>query len=224
MKKFITYTLLSLATATTAFAQKDADAKTILNGVTAKYHTYTNVKADFTLSITDPQAGVKQVQSGTLVTQPKDDKFRMTMYSPDSKTEVAQELISDGKTQWTYLKKDKEVQVSNVDKSGEGMSPAKLFTMYEHGYKYVFTGTQSVGGKICQVIDLSPEDANNEFFKIRLYIDKAKKQIYTATVFDKGGARYAYTVNSFTVNAPVKDEVYTFDKKNFPGVEVVDLR
>ena len=42
-----------------------------------------------------------------------------------------QELFSDGKSQWTYLKKDKEVQVSNVDNSGDAINPAKIFTVYE---------------------------------------------------------------------------------------------
>ncbi len=97
--------------------------------------------------------------------------------------------------------------------------------MYEHGYKYLYTGTQKINGKVYQVIDLSPEDDKKEYFKIRLLIDKLKKQIYSALfIFDKNGNKYNYTLRSFITNTPVMDNTFTFDAKEHPGVEVVDLR
>jgi predicted metal-dependent phosphoesterase TrpH len=49
-----------------AFAQKDVDAKKILNQVSAKYRSYNVVKADFTFTYEDKQASTKDSQSGTL--------------------------------------------------------------------------------------------------------------------------------------------------------------
>lgn len=224
MKKATLYIALIIFTATHAFAQQDAKAKAILSQVSAKFKTYITVKTDFAFTLDNPQAGGKQTQGGTLLTTPKSGKFKVTMFDPDNKTEVEQEIISDGKTQWTYMKKDKEVQVNNAAKADEELNPSRLFTLYEHGYKYIYTGDQKLNGKTCAVIDLSPEDANKAFFKIRLFIDNVKKQLYSATMFDKGGSKYTYTLNTITPNIKIADDTFTFDKKAHPGVEVVDLR
>ncbi len=225
MKKLFIFSVLSLLTSYT-FAQKDVAAKDILNRVSAKYRTYDVVKTDFDFTLDNKQAGIKETQSGTLIAKSKANKFRVTIYSPEStaKQDVAQEIISDGKTQWTYLKKDNEVQVNNVDVSGEGLNPAQVFTIYEHGYKYIYNGETKVDGKVYQEIDLTPEDINKSFFKVRLLIDKVKKQIYSALIFDKNGNHYTYTLKSFVPNPPVSESLFSFDAKAHKGVEVVDLR
>jgi len=225
MKKLFIFSVLSLLTSYT-FAQKDVAAKDILNKVSAKYRTYDVVKTDFDFTLDNKQAGIKETQSGTLIAKSKANKFRVTIYSPEStaKQDVAQEIISDGKTQWTYLKKDNEVQVNNVDVSGEGLNPAQVFTIYEHGYKYIYTGETKVNGKVYQEIDLTPEDISKSFFKVKLLIDKVKKQIYSALIFDKNGNHYTYTLKSFVPNPPVSENLFSFDAKAHKGVEVVDLR
>lgn len=224
MKKVITYITLFLIGINCAFAQKDTQAKTILAQLSSKYRSYNVVKTDFTFVLDNPHAGAKETQNGTLTANSKNGKFKVTMFNPGSKTEVEQEIMSDGKTQWTYLKDDKEVQVNNASKTDDELNPARLFTMYEHGYKYLYTGDQKVNGRLCQVIDLSPENSDKTFFKIRLMIDKARKQLYSALLFDKGGNRYTYTLNTFTPNVQVPETLFAFDAKAHPGVEVVDLR
>ena len=225
MKKLFIFSVLSLLT-TYTFAQKDAAAKDILNKVSAKYRTYDVVKTDFDFTLENKQAGITETQSGTLIAKSKANRFRVIIYGPQSaaKQEAAQEIISDGKTQWTYLKKDNEVQVNNVDISGEGLNPAQIFTIYEHGYKYIYNGDTKVGGKSYQEIDLTPDDINKSFFKVRLLIDKLKKQIYSALIFDKNGNHYTYTLKSFIPNPPVSENTFNFDPKAHKGVEVVDLR
>lgn len=225
MKKKILLPILIILTAGYASAQKDADAKAILNKVSQNYKAYDVVKTDFTFALDNPQAGIKDTQNGTLTAKSKTNKFRVTIYGQEAgKAVVNQEIISDGKTQWTYLKKDKEVQVNNVDISGEGLNPAQVFTIYEHGYKYLYTGEIKMGGKIYQQIDLTPEDDKKSFFKVRLTIDKVKKQIYSALIFDKNGNRYTYTLKSFKPDVKVPDNTFSFDAKAHPGVELVDLR
>lgn len=70
---------------------------------------------------------VKETQQGTLYVKANANKYKVAMTNQD--------LISDGKVQWTYLKNDQEVQISNVD-SGDAINPAKIFTIYEKGFKY----------------------------------------------------------------------------------------
>lgn len=226
MKKLLLLTILTLLSAGYTFAQKDVAAKDILAKVSAKYKMYDAVKTDFVFTLDNQQAGVKETQTGTLIAKSKVNKFKVSLYGADAanKNIAQQEIISDGKTQWTYLKKDNEVQVSNVDNSGEGLNPAKIFTIYEHGYKYIYTGEKKIGGVIYQEIDLTPEDDKKSFFKVRLEIDKVKKQIYSALIFDKNGNKYTYTLKTFVPNIAAPDNTFTFDPKAHKGVEVVDLR
>src|ERR1700748_915463 len=167
MKKlFILFLLTTSATYT--FAQKDAAAKTILNEVSAKYKLYDVVKTDFEFTLNNQQAKVTETQTGTLIARSKTNKFKVTLYGADAsaKQDINEEIISDGKTQWTYLKKDNEVQISTADNSEEGFNPARIFTMYEHGYKYIYNGEVKAGGGTCQEIDLTPDDIQKPFFKV----------------------------------------------------------
>jgi len=71
---------------------------------------------------------------------------------------------------------------------------------------------------------LTPLDAKKPYFKIRLSIDKAAKQLANVVIFDKNSSTYTYTITSFTPNAKVPESTFTFNAKNYPGVEIVDLR
>lgn len=224
MKRLLLFSFITTFTISYAFAQKDAEAKKILNQVSAKYRSYDVVKADFTFTVENTQANTKDTQTGTLIAKSKANKYKMTIYSPGDRSVTDEEIISDGKSQWTYVRKNKEVELTEVDKSSESLNPAQIFTIYEKGYKYIYTGDAKIDGKLCQVIDLTPEDDKKPFFKIRLSIDKAKKQIFSAMIFDKNGSRYNYVVRTFTPNVKVPESTFTFDKKNYPGVELVDLR
>lgn len=227
MKKLALLALVSLSIYAPVFAQKDAEAKAILSQVSQKYKAYDAVKSDFTFTLDNPSAGIKETQTGTLLARSKANKFKVTLFGKDAsgKPAVAQEIMSDSKTQWTFLKKTNEVQVNAVDNSNnEALNPAHIFTIYEHGYKYLYTGDQKVSGVTYQIVDLTPEDANKVFFKIRLMIDKVKKQLYSALIFDKNGTKYNYTITSFAPNFKVADNAFAFDAKTHPGVEVVDLR
>lgn len=208
--------MVVVACTTYTYAQTDAKAKAILAEVSKKFKAYNNVKTDFTFTLDNTKANVKETQQGTLYVKANSNKYKVAMTN--------QELISDGKSQWTYLKKDKEVQVSTVDNSGDGINPAKIFTLYETGFKYIYTGDEKVGAKTYQMIDLSPIDTKKSIFKVRLSIDKAAKQIAKAMLFDKNGNKYTYTVKTFTPNVNMPESTFTFDAKKYPGVEVVDLR
>ncbi len=224
IKKLFIYTALVLSSVS-AFAQKDVEAKKILDAVAAKYKVYNTIKTDFTFTVDNQQAGIKQTQTGTLITQPKANKFKITLFKAGTSADVQQEIINNGKTQWTYLKAEKEVQVADVNTAGgDSFNPAQLFTLYQKGYKYLFTGTQKISGKLYQMIDLTPEDSKSPFFKIRLAIDKTTRQIYSAQLFDNAGGKYTYLLRSITPNAPATESTFAFDAKAHGSFEMIDLR
>ncbi|HWW40445.1 outer membrane lipoprotein carrier protein LolA [Pedobacter sp.] len=197
-------------------AQPEAKAKSILAEVSKKYRSYDVVKAEFVFTIDNPEAKVKESQKGTLYVKANANKYKMSMDDKD--------LISDGKSQWSYLKADKEVQVSNVDNGSDALNPARIFTMYEKGFKSIYTGESKSAGKVYQMVDLAPNDIKKPYFKVRLSIDKIAKQISGVVIFDKNGNKYTYNVKSFVPNVKVPESTFIFDAKKYPGVELVDLR
>ena len=197
-------------------AQSETKAKAILAEVSKKYKSYDVIKTDFSITVNNPQAKVNETQSGTLYVRSKANKYKVIFED--------QELISDGKSQWTYLKEDKEVQLTDVDNSAKGLNPAKIFTIYEKGFKSLYTNDSKANGKIYHHVELSPIDPKSSFFKIKLKIDKVSKQIVNAVVYDKNGSHYTYSINTFTPNVKVPESTFAFDAKKYPGVEVVDLR
>ncbi len=209
------FTLVLLALGLNTYAQSDAKAKAILADVSKKFRAYDVVKADFSFSYLNRQNNHKEAHNGTLYVQSKTNKYKVVL--------PQQEVISDGKSQWTYLKEDKEVQISEVDNSEDALNPAQIFTLYEKGFKYVLTGESKQNGKTYQNIELAPL-ATRSFSKIKLSVDKAAKSISSFTVFDKNGSIYTYTIKSLVPNVKVPASTFGFDKTRYPGVEIVDLR
>ena len=196
------------------FAQGDKKAKDILSGVSSKYRSYKSMKADFSYTLENPTAKIKETQSGSIILSGA--KYRLAI--------AGQEVICDGKTIWTYMKEAKEVQVNTVDPAEGGIKPNEIFTMYEKGFLYKFVDEKKVGGKVQQNIELTPTDKSKNFFKIKLTVDKASKQIVKSVIFEKTGNRYTYAIKEFTPNFAVNAGTFMFDAKKYPGVEVVDLR
>ena len=216
MKKLLIGALIIIGSGLTAFAQSEVKAKEILAEVSKKYRTYDVIKTEFSYTLENPQAKIKETQSGTLFVRSKVNKYKVIL--------KGQELISDGKNQWTYLKADKEVQLSELDNSSDALNPAKIFTIYEKGFKSVYTNDTKLNGKTLHNIDLTPIDSKRSFFKVRLQIEKLTKQITNAVIFDKNGNKYTYTIKTFTPNVKVPESTFAFDSKLYPGVELVDLR
>ncbi len=197
-----------------AIAQGDKKAKDILTGVSAKYRSYKSMKAEFSYTLENPQAKIKETQVGNIILS--GSKYRLGI--------AGQEVICDGKTIWTYMKEAKEVQVNDVDPDAEGIKPSEIFTMYEKGFLYKFVDEKKVGKQTLQNLELTPTDKTKNFFKIKLTVDKATKQIVKSIIYEKTGNRYTYAIKTFTPNFAVNTSTFSFDTKKYPGVEVVDLR
>lgn len=201
-----------------ALAQSDAAAKTLLDKVSEKYAGYQTVQADFTIKASQGnEQGTAYSDKGTLLMQSTTNKYHISM--------AEQDLISDGKSQWTVLKEVKEVHVSDVDDSSQAISPTNIFSFFDSGYKYVSAADERDGSASLHVVELSPEDPRkSQYFKIKLRINKADNLIQDVTVFDKNGTRYTYEIKNFKANPTVTPNKFAFSAQAYPGMEVVDLR
>ena len=93
------------------------------------------------------------------------------------------------------------------------------------GFKFLFTGdSKSKAGKTIHNIELTPLDSKRSYFKVKLQIDKASKQITQAIIFDKNGNRYTYSIKAFAPNVKVAETFFTFDVKKYPGVDYAEIK
>jgi len=220
MMKILPYCLL-LFLSLNAFSQNnklgtsDPDAKSILDQVSAKFKTYKTVTANFTLSITNAAGKAEGTKKGLVYM--KGSKYRVNL--------SGQEIYSDGNNIWTYDKSANEVQLTKFDPSSNTITPQKMFTnFYDKDFLYKLNGETKQGRKTIQEIELTPVDKTKTFFKVLVDIDKASKNIVSTKVFEKNGNRYIYTVTSIKTNSTLPESLFVFNSKNYPNVEVVDLR
>lgn len=197
------------------YTQTDKAAKSLLDKVSQTYETYKTIQAEFSLDIKQAQQA-NHMESGTSYMDKPAGKYHIAMNDQD--------IISDGKTQWMILKDVNEVQITDVDHSSEAISPTNIFSFYKEGYKYVSSTDEQVGGRQLAVVELTPEDTNAPYFKIKLRVDKKTYQIHDVTIFDKGGNRFTYTIKSVKANPKLDDGKFIFRATDYPGVEIVDLR
>ncbi|TMI91796.1 MAG: outer membrane lipoprotein carrier protein LolA [Bacteroidetes bacterium] len=199
------------------FAQtrNDPDAKKILDAVSAKFKSYKAVQASFTYKVENADGKTISSKKGTVFM--KGTKYRVSF--------VGQEIFCDGNNVWTYDKASNEVTITKLDVSSNTLTPQKLFTnFYDKDFLYKLNGEKKVGGRTMQEIEMTPNDKTKTFHKVYLMIDKNAKTIYSTKVLEKAGNRYSYAVNTLNGNANIADSKFVFNKKDYPGVEEVDLR
>ena len=204
------FTTLLIAFSTTLFAQ-DQVAKDVLDRLSATTKSYKNMTVGFDFIFENKNQNINEKQKGILVLQ--EEMFRLEMDE--------QIIINDGESQWIYLADMNEVQIMEHDPEEQMMSPNKLFTIYEEGYKYIYVGAEAEKGKRLQIIDLFPEESG-AFMKVTLAVDAAKNQLHKITMHDKNGGTYAYLVTSFKSNTAIAP--FIFKTVDYPGVEAIDLR
>ena len=195
--------------------KNDPDAKKVLDGVSAKFRTFKTAKATFTYKVENSAGKALSTKNGSVFM--KGIKYRVLI--------VGQEIFCDGSNIWTYDKSANEVTITKFDMETNTLTPQKLFTnFYDKDFLYKLNGEKKQGTKVIQEIEMTPTDKTKAFHKVYVYVNKANKTITGTRVLEKSGSRYNYTVNTLTPNTTIADSYFVFDTKNYPGVEVVDLR
>ena len=209
MKKLL-FLVIVAALNMTAFAQTDKKATAILDEVSVKTKAYKTIKVEFTYAMDNAKQKIHDKFKGTLLS--KGDKYKLTA--------AGQDVISDGKTVWTYLKDTKEVQINSIGEDDDAFTPTKLLSGYNKDFKSKFI--EEKGNE--QFIELYPLKKGKSFTKVQLTIDKNKKQISKFVIYDRNGSTFTYLVDKFVTDQPIADNVFTFNKAEHPGVEINDMR
>ncbi len=137
-------------------------------------------------------------------------------------------VISDGKTLWMILDRNKEVQINDVPDPADDdviLSPASLFSLYEKDdFAFFLVGQTTENGKVVQKIEFKPLDQEADYSKLRLTVVKGSNEFVSVIAFGKDGSRYTITVDKLTPNKSLAAGLFTFKKGDYPDYYVEDLR
>ncbi len=193
-----------------AFSQGEI-AKQILDDLSEKGKSYTDITAEFTLNYSEKE--IDENSEGKIWI--KEDMYKLDMSSNLS-------IINNGETLWYLMKDVPEVQIMENDPEDE-MNPSRIFTIYEKGYKYEYKGSEAINSDNIHKIDLYPNESGL-ISLITLYIDTNKTELIKIKIIEKGGGATTYTITKFITNSDIPISTFNFESKDYPNIEVIDLR
>ncbi len=191
------------------------NAVSILDKAADAYENSNGISASFTLNTRSDVQKVSESFEGTI--HMKGDKF--TLVTPDMTTWF------DGTTQWSYVERNEEVNVSTP--TGEELqftNPALLLRMYKKGFtpKYIGESTAS-SGKSAYDIELTPKK-KGDILKVELQIEKSSNFPAKIKVEAKNGISSTIHISNLKTGVNQPDDFFVFKESDYPDAEVIDLR
>lgn len=130
----------------------------------------------------------------------------------------------DGKTQWTMMKDDEEVTLTEPTGAElQAINPYVFLEIYKQGFNYKMTrGTLSNGSKGYKVF-LTADNAKLEIREIFLEIDE--NYIPVRVSMRQGKSQWVrITISSFATGKRFPDSHFIFPQSKYPQLEIIDLR
>lgn len=197
MKKIV-FTMLSMFACAFSYGQS---ATSVLDKAAAIVSNPEGIGANFTMT-----GGMGDV-SGTIAI--KGRKFHAT--TPNAT------MWFNGKTMWTYMKNNDEVNVTTPNEVQlQKINPYNFINLYKNGYNI----TMNKSGKD-YVVHLTAQNAT----KIQeLFITIDKKSYHPTQVKMLQGKKWTtFDIKNLKAQK-FSDATFTFNSKDFPTAEVIDLR
>ena len=124
----------------------------------------------------------------------------------------------DGKTQWTYVKKNDEVNVANPSESElAAINPYSFIYMYKKGYSYTLT---KKGANY--EIHLKATDKKRSIQELFLVINQ-KTSVPSRIRLKQKKEWTTIDIQNFKTSS-LSDGLFRFNSKDFPSAEIIDLR
>ena len=208
MKHTLLSILLVAAMAVVASVQSmaqsnPAQARAILDKTSKVIGHKSGVSASFTLN--NPTTGNV---SGTIAV--KGGKFN---------ARTPQAIVwFNGKTQWTYMKKNNEVNISTPTQAQQQMmNPYTFINVYKTGYK--MSSTKAGGSYEVHLVAQNQKRSIQEMY----VMVNSKTYVPSRVKMKHNGRWYTVTISNFSTKKQ-PDSLFTFNSKDYPSAEVIDLR
>ena len=176
-------------------------AKEVLDKTAATVSSKGGAQANFTIS------GQSMNASGTIAIKGK--KFHAT--TPQAT------IWFDGKTQWTYMKNNDEVNIANPTESQlAAINPYNFIYMYKNGYNYTM---EKKGSNFVVTLKATGKKSIQEM------VLTIGQKSYTPSQIRYKTAKGWTTIDIRNFKAAnLADGIFRFNSKDFPNAEVIDLR
>jgi outer membrane lipoprotein-sorting protein len=193
---------------------QDQKAKVLLDEVTAKVKSYNNITIDFKYSLQNVKENINQESKGNVLLQGNNYVLNFMGITK----------IFDGQKVYTIVPEDEEISISSFDDKDESaITPSKMLTFFNKGYKYTWDILQNVRGRKIQYIKLIPISSKDQRKEVLLGIDVQTKNIYNVIETGKNGTKTTIVVNSFKTNQPLSKNQFTFVKSKYPTYYINNL-
>lgn len=212
-KRFVV--LFALLISGYAFSQEATKEEKLLDEVSTKMTSYTNMELAFSASLLNPEAGIKKgeedINEGKIILQ--GEKYNLEY--------LRNTFIYNGKKLYVINHDDKEITVNDSDlDDDEGfIYPSKLLTFYKEGYNYKMGKLITKNGRKIQYVELTPIDSNSEIVSVSLGIDSKTKHIYQLIQTGANGATTTLTITQFKSNQKISDQTFMFDQKKYEELD-----
>ncbi len=202
MMKRIFFLIILAAAAVCAKADGTSDARHILDKTASAVNVKKGVGADFVLS------GERMHAKGTISL--KANKF--TAKTADVT------VWFDGTTQWTYMASTDEVNISTPTHDQQvQMNPLTFLNLYKSGYKLTL---RTLGSSY--EVRMVAESKSNPVQEVYVVVDK-KSYIPTQVRLRRKYTWMTINITNFHTLSG-SDNIFIFNKKDYPTAEIVDLR
>ena len=123
----------------------------------------------------------------------------------------------DGTTQWTYMKKNDEVNISRPNETQQqAINPYNFINLYKDGYSYTAT-------KQGQNYEVHLKATKKKSISEMYIVVNSKTYIPSQIRYNQGKGWTTIDITSFK-SASLSDAMFRFNSKDFPQAEVIDLR
>lgn len=194
--------MLLLSIPVAGMAQNASQARKVLDKTAAIVGRKSGASASFKI------ASSKYNTSGTLAI--KGNKF----YANTPKATI----WYNGKTQWSYMSSTNEVNVSTPSQAKQlSMNPYVFINLYRSGYGM---GVKTVGNSY--QVHLTATDGSRTIKELYITVNR-KSYIPSQVKMKQDGAWTTINISNFTTKS-ISDGIFTFNSKDYPSAEVIDLR
>lgn len=188
----------------------DIQAVKVLNTVYRRYASYSTIAMKIDITIQDGDYSYKK-SGKTFV---KGNKYRLETSDED--------IVSDGKNLWVYLKGDQSLQITNASNNNQNFFcyPASLLQKYQKYCAVEFKGTKANE----YVVQFTSYNDDCPYEKITVRIDKATYTIKSIAAFTSSDMGYTINIKSTRKNLNIKNSKFSFNEKKVKPSKIRDLR
>jgi chaperone LolA len=188
------------------------DVRRIIERVQKRYDDITDASITFRQTVRFRVSRAEQAVQGSMLFK-KPNKYRI---------ETDERIVAtDGKTSWSYNKKNRQVVVDDYKAEAHSLSPERLLVQYPDDFYSTLTGEEQIGSHLCHVLRLTPKDDNSFATALKIWVSK-DWYIRKVEVTDINGAVTTYVIETLAVDQKLPESSFAFEAPE--KAEIIDLR